>query len=48
MCRLKAAQTTWGARSDLQAAGSVRARYLAVLRSADANDFQALIEFARS
>ncbi len=41
-------ELTWGARSDLQAVGAVRARYLAALRLADGNDFRALIEFAGS
>ncbi len=39
---------TWGANLDLTETGSVRARYIAALKSADAGDYTPLIEFAQS
>jgi Fic-DOC domain mobile mystery protein B len=38
---------SWG-RGDLMHAGAARERYLAALRSADANDYKPLLEFVRS
>lgn len=39
---------TWGAGSDLIAAGGVRQRYIEAIRRADAGDFAPLLAFARS
>lgn len=41
-------ELTWGARTDLQVPGETRARYLAALRAADAEDFGPLLAFAQS
>jgi Fic-DOC domain mobile mystery protein B len=42
------ARFSWGGRGDLVAAGEVRARYLAALRTADDGDIAPLLAFARS
>ncbi|HWA27942.1 MAG TPA: mobile mystery protein B [Lacunisphaera sp.] len=39
---------SWGARSDLAAAGETRGRYLAALQAADRGDFALLLGFVRS
>ena len=39
---------TWGAGSDLVAAGGIRQRYLDAIHRADAGDMTALLIFARS
>jgi len=41
-------ELSWGARSDLAAAGETRGRYIAALQAADRGDFAPLVEFARS
>jgi Fic-DOC domain mobile mystery protein B len=45
--RLGQPRMTWGGKN-LQDANEVRARYIAVLQTADAHDFSALLQFARS
>ena len=44
------AEFTWGAGTDLVAAGDARTRYLAALRALDAdeNNLKSLLDFARS
>ncbi len=44
----RGAPLTWGAGVNLIAAGEIRARYLAAVRTADGQDFGPLLEFARS
>ncbi|MEO5926511.1 MAG: mobile mystery protein B [Bryobacteraceae bacterium] len=45
--RLGRSRFSWGS-ANLQAAGTVRGRYIAALQAADQHDYRALLEFARS
>ncbi|MES2957829.1 MAG: mobile mystery protein B [Pseudomonadota bacterium] len=48
LSQVGAARFSWGERGDMVAAGVVRARYLAALRTADAGDIAPLLAFARN